>query len=294
MYRNMEKNPPLDFNMYEFPAKINKCIKIAFIADLHDRTFSRIMDIFEKNRPDIVCIAGDLISWHIIRRNKMTLRRYIRILRKHEINVKECGHLYTSRYALDFLKRCVEIAPTFYSLGNNEKYFDAKDRECVQTAGARLLDNQFVIYNDIAIGGLTSSYVYNMGTLYQEASTCIMVNTNPISNKLRGKQIEWLDDFEKLDLFKILLCHHPKYYDLYLKDRQIDLILAGHAHGGQIRIGKRGLYAPGQGMFPQYFSGLYHNRMLVSRGIANVSQFVPRINNNREVIYIKLIPMNGG
>ena len=73
---------------------------------------------------------------------------------------------------------------------------------------------------------------------------------------------------------------------------KIDLILDGHAHDGQIRIRKRGLFAPDQGLFPRYVSGLYDDRMLVSRGIANVAKHIPRINNAREVIYIYLLPEN--
>ena len=289
MYGNTEILPPIDNNTFVFPARINKDIKVAFIADFHDRTFSRIMSSFEKEKPDLVLIAGDLISWHTIKNNNMTINRYIRMIVNHEIYIEDCGHLYTSRYALDFLKHCVEIAPTFYSLGNHEKYFDARDREFVKQSGAILLDNQYVLHDGLAIGGLSSAYVCNMSIAGKNASTRTMVSTKPVKKWLDDDQIKWLDDFEQLDVFKILLNHHPEYYDLYLEKRKIDLILAGHAHGGQIRIGEKGLYAPGQGLFPKYSSGLYHNRMIVSRGIANVSQFIPRINNHREVIYISLI-----
>ena len=88
-----------------------------------------------------------------------------------------------------------------------------------------------------------------------------------------------------------MLCHHPEFYDEYPAKIDIDLILAGHAHGGRVRIGNRGLYAPGKGLFPRYVSGFYDDRMLVNRGVANVSMLIPRINNRREIIYLNLIPI---
>jgi predicted MPP superfamily phosphohydrolase len=81
------------------------------------------------------------------------------------------------------------------------------------------------------------------------------------------------------------LCHHPEYRDKYLKDRSIDLILSGHAHGGQIRLLGRGLYAPGQGIFPKYTSGIHAN-MIISRGLSNTAGFIPRLFNPREIVYI--------
>jgi predicted MPP superfamily phosphohydrolase len=96
---------------------------------------------------------------------------------------------------------------------------------------------------------------------------------------------------------KILLAHHPELFEEYLMDltRAPDLILSGHAHGGQIRlpfIG--GIFSPGQGKFPEYTDGVYYdserpgNRMIVSRGIGN-SSFPFRINNRPEVIVVTLV-----
>lgn len=70
-------------------------------------------------------------------------------------------------------------------------------------------------------------------------------------------------------------------------DRSVDLVISGHAHGGQIAIGKQGLYAPGQGIFPKYSRGLYHGRMIVSAGAGNPCR-MPRWNNPCEVLIITL------
>jgi predicted MPP superfamily phosphohydrolase len=79
-------------------------------------------------------------------------------------------------------------------------------------------------------------------------------------------------------------------FGAYLKN-DIDLILSGHAHGGQVRlpfIG--GLVAPNQGLFPKYSQGLYerkNTKMVVSRGLGN--SIIPlRVNNRPELVIITL------
>jgi len=99
--------------------------------------------------------------------------------------------------------------------------------------------------------------------------------------------LKWLERFSAMKGYKILLCHHPEYYKRFVKGKDIDLILAGHAHGGQIRLFGKGLFAPGQGLFPKYTSGVYDGRLLVSRGIANMVK-IPRLFNKGEVICIEL------
>ncbi len=86
------------------------------------------------------------------------------------------------------------------------------------------------------------------------------------------------------------MSHRPEYFKTYVNSN-IDLVLTGHAHGGQFRlpfIG--GLVAPNQGLFPKYDSGLFtenNTNMVVSRGIGN--SIIPvRINNRPEVIIINL------
>ena len=90
--------------------------------------------------------------------------------------------------------------------------------------------------------------------------------------------------------FLLLLSHRPEYMDMYVQ-YGFHLVLCGHAHGGQFRlpwIG--GLYAPGQGIFPQYDAGLFQEgdtQMIISRGIGS-SVFPLRFNNRPEVVLITL------
>jgi len=101
------------------------------------------------------------------------------------------------------------------------------------------------------------------------------------------REPEMLDDFEQLDGVKVLLCHKPEKYMKLMRRRKLDLVVAGHAHGGQIRLGPIGVYSPGQGLFPRYTKGLIDGRMIVSAGAGNPAG-MPRWGNPCEVLMITL------
>ena len=93
--------------------------------------------------------------------------------------------------------------------------------------------------------------------------------------------------------FAILLTHRPEIVDYYA-ETDFDLILAGHAHGGQAILPGliNGIYAPHQGFFPQYAGGRYELKsdqtMIVSRGLSKYVK--PRIFNRPELVVITLVP----
>lgn len=94
--------------------------------------------------------------------------------------------------------------------------------------------------------------------------------------------------------FSILLTHRPERVESY-RGLGFDLILAGHAHGGQWRIPLllNGLLAPNQGFFPAYAGGRYEvdgSALIVSRGLARESTRVPRIFNPPELVVVDLVP----
>ncbi len=77
---------------------------------------------------------------------------------------------------------------------------------------------------------------------------------------------------------RLALAHRPEFFARYAQ-AGLDLTFSGHAHGGQMRLGRQGLYAPGQGLLPRYTSGVYQRgeaRMIVSRGLGN-SVTLPRV-----------------
>lgn len=167
-------------------------------------------------------------------------------------------------YAERFVKRCAEIAPVFVSLGNHDSDIT---RELITSCGGVLLDDDHVLYNGIYIGGLTSG---SLGVNHGRMST----TPEP--------DLVFARSFSEISGFKILLSHHPEYYAPYLKQLDIDLIVSGHAHGGQWRFFGRGVFAPGQGLFPKYTSGLYDSKLLVSAG-AGDHVGIPRLFNPNDI-----------
>ena len=171
---------------------------------------------------------------------------------------------YYNKRGFEFLSSAARLCPVYTALGNHESLTEGV-RERVLETGSILLDNSFVTIDGLVIGGLTSGYFYEDNL----------------------PRLDMLNDFCNGNGYKILLCHHPEYYEKYLKNKRIDLILSGHAHGGQWRFFGRGVYAPGQGLFPKYTSGMYDGKLIVGRGLGSKVR-IPRINNRTEIILLKL------
>lgn len=226
-------------------------IRIALIADLHGRTKPEIPYFLNMGRPDAIIIAGDLFNGKKIESPS----------KKFEI---EKGRI--------FLKKLLGIAPVYFGLGNHEWKMHEKDKKRIASVGITILDDTYILFRShIYIGGLTSTSRYGK---YRSTS--------------EEPNVMFLKQFENKIGFKILICHHPEYYDKYLVNRKFDLILSGHAHGGQIRIGSQGLYAPGQGIFPKYTSGIVDGKMIISRGLSNTKPWIPRLFNKTELVFIDL------
>lgn len=86
----------------------------------------------------------------------------------------------------------------------------------------------------------------------------------------------------------------PELIDAYVANG-FDLVLSGHAHGGQWRLPGllNGLYAPDQGIFPKYAGGRYtvgQTTLIVSRGLARETTVIPRIFNRPELVIVDLLP----
>ncbi len=203
--------------------------------------------------PDIIAITGDLID-----------------SRNTDVET-----------AVSFVEKAVEIAPCYYVTGNHEarvsEYGELKS--CLEDAGVIILDNEQVELEregkSITLAGLAdpsfkADYLFDDERYVAEGELYGLLSEN--------------------EGYTVLLSHRPELFDVY-SEYGADLILSGHAHGGQFRmplIG--GLYAPHQGFFPEYDGGFYtegETNMIVSRGIGN-SLFPFRVNNRPEVVLIEL------
>ena len=106
------------------------------------------------------------------------------------------------------------------------------------------------------------------------------------------RQLEDVTSALEADVFSVLLSHRPERVEDYT-GRGFDLVLAGHAHGGQWRLPGliNGLLAPNQGLFPRYAGGEYDldgTTLIVSRGLARESTRVPRFYNPPELVMIEV------
>ncbi len=106
------------------------------------------------------------------------------------------------------------------------------------------------------------------------------------------QQLTNVADVEKNGNYTVLLSHRPEYEKQYFR-YGFDLVLCGHAHGGQWRIPflVNGMYSPNQGIFPKYAGGRYdfkEGTMIVSRGLARESTPLPRIFNRPELVIVTI------
>lgn len=230
---------------------------ISHISDFHNKKFGKnqcyILEKLKCTAPDIIVITGDLID-----------------SRRYNLDV-----------SLAFIEGALEIAPVYYVPGNHEsrkgRYPDI--RQQLLDAGVILLEDRNVTLTRgqamITISGVQGTDFY---TPDRTAHT---------------KRAILKDHLERLstdDTFQILLAHRPEIFHLYAQ-YDMDIIFAGHAHGGQIRLPFiDGIIAPDQGFFPQYTSGCYvqqHSSMYVSRGLGN-SLFPFRLFNRPEILSVEL------
>lgn len=218
-------------------ARVTQELNLAVCSDFHNGDVEQLRPMLKG--VDAILIVGDLVDRH---------------------DARTGGY----QNAVRFLQEAPDIAPTFYSIGNHEDRLASRAEywPLVEKSRVTVLDNRFVAFGGIVLGGLSS--------------------------RRAGADASWLRAMAERDEFRLLMCHHPEYFRQYIQPYDIDLTIAGHAHGGQVRLGRQGLFAPGQGIFPRLTSGFYFDeRLLVSRGVTNAT-WAPRINCGCEVIILHL------
>lgn len=233
---------------------------IAQVSDLHNAEFGggnrELLAILEEAEPDLIAITGDLID----------------------------SRRTDPAPALAFLEGAVELAPVCYVTGNHEfraydAYQDLKSQ--MEELGVIVLENESMVLEEVPLRviGLDDP---SFGVRSDPSATPEQI--------LQGALTALAPQAGEEDLRTVLLAHRPEYVELYAQ-HGADLVLSGHAHGGQVRLpGVGGLYAPGQGFLPAYTSGLYQigeTSLVVSRGLGN-SLFPLRVNNRPEVMLVKL------
>lgn len=184
-----------------------------------------------------------------------------------------------TEHALKIMELAAGSYPCCYTPGNHEYEREDTDdfKKQVAELGISVLEGESAefIINDtsVEVFGVLDSLAY--GESASQLEECISE----------------LDE----DSYNILLAHQPEQIDEYRKGK-FDLILSGHAHGGQWRLPfvlEQGLYSPDQGLFPEYTNGLfeYDNTVhIISKGLAKPLRmiFIPRIFNRPELTIIEI------
>lgn len=258
-------------------------LTIVQLSDIHfvngREQVNRLLELVQEAEPDLIAITGDLIDTPKYTEQKSAL----------QTGEREDA---IGQETIDFCSELVRIAPCYFIYGNHEMSLldnplKNEFRLALLDVGVKIINNQ-AVHVEAAGVSLNLLGVQDPSILYKDS-----VYAHPeLSHKEKVGVI--LDDlFAGLDTqeFTLVLSHRPEYFDLYT-EYDMDLLLAGHAHGGQFRLPfvREGLVAPGQGFFPEYTAGTYEEgdfTMIVSRGIGN--SIIPvRIFNTPEVVAIQV------
>lgn len=231
--------------------------KIVSVSDLHNAKFGKdngvIIRAVKEEKPDIIAITGDLVDYS-----------------KTDIATAEA-----------LVKELVKIAPCYYVTGNHEVWLGEKYNRLEKI----LLDASVTVLRDKTVNLTENNQTIQLAGL----------DDPDFSDRASYNQQEILEntlaDMSLTDDYCVLLSHRPETFGAYV-NKNIDLVLSGHAHGGQFRlpfIG--GIIAPNQGFFPKYDAGTYtenNTTMIVSRGLGN-SVIPVRFNNRPEIVSVELI-----
>ena len=239
-------------------------IRIALITDLHSCAYGdgqqELLEAIDAEAPDLILLGGDIFDDDL-----------------------------PDDYAAVFLRGIGGRYPCYYVTGNHEYWSGesgfAGKMAILEECGIIRLSGEVATVeingSRICICGVDDPYAWadNYGF------------TERLEGSFREHVAQVAAQAEN-GAYTILLTHRPELLDVY-SQYGFDLVMAGHAHGGQWRIPGilNGLWAPNQGLFPAYAGGQYEQDgtvMIVSRGLARGSTQVPRWYNRPEMVMIEV------
>ena len=252
----------------------SEIIKIVQISDLHSNSYGKNQEKLIKKilaaQPDLIVFTGDIFDfeWPV------------------EIAVERVEKI---------LSAIKEVCPFCFISGNHEYYLGHNNEYAglFSDYGGVVLENDVVSYEIKGVRVNVAGVSDPISTLPEELRLNDGVDLEGFE-----KNLDYVAQAiaELPDGVNILLAHRPEYIDLYKAPQVYDLILSGHAHGGQWRFPFiNGLYAPGQGLFPKYAGGRYvfpteqegqTSVFIISRGLSYQKPLFPRFGNPVELVEI--------
>lgn len=246
--------------------KINECINIVIISDLHHNQLGQnnkdLINKINELTPDIILVAGDMVN----------------------------SDSKDSKIVTNLMKQLCKENQVFYSLGNTDIYYIKSGRsnlvKDLENVGVTVLDNE---YEDVKING----EIIRIGGMYAYAFG-LNGNNNVDKNTMEEGVFDFLNDFQDTDNYKIMMAHRPDSFIFGNASKvwDIDLVVSGHNHGGQVALPfVGGLYGGDQGWFPKYDKGLFDLnkiKLLITSGLGSGKQKLPRFNNPPEVVNLKI------
>jgi predicted MPP superfamily phosphohydrolase len=260
----------------KLPASLSNT-SFVVLADLHNCTFgrnnSRLFKRIDALSPDFIIAAGDIIN----KKNACYPSNAFSLM---EQLAKKYRVFYAYGNHEQKLERLLKKSPSERSEEETtlcSTWVEFKNR--LKLDKVIFLDNESIIIeiksDKLKITGLSLGPEYFIFNQHQEMEASYL-------NSLIGKSAK--------DCYQLLIAHNPVYFTDYAA-WGADLTLAGHLHGGMLRLpGIGGVVSPQAKLFPKYDTGkheLGEGQMVVSRGLGSHS-IMPRIFNIPELIYINL------
>ena len=237
--------------------KLTAEVRLAVVTDFHSSdNADDVVAMVASCAPDAVLMVGDMFD-------------------------DDTANRPTER-TLSLMRQLSALYPCYYVSGNHEAWTGEMDALYQQTEEAgvtvlRMSSGVLTVRGQrIALCGIPDPY------------EMVFSGAPDTEEQLR----QALEDVDSAD-FTVLLAHRPERLAKYAQF-PLDLVVSGHAHGGQVRIPGvlNGLYAPNQGWFPKLAGGAYTQggtTLIVSRGLA-VRTRLPRIFNRPEVVLVRCVP----
>lgn len=237
--------------------KLTAEVRLAVVTDFHSSdNADDVVAMVASCAPDAVLMVGDMFD-------------------------DDTANRPTER-TLSLMRQLSALYPCYYVSGNHETWTGEMDALYQQTEEAgvtvlRMSSGVLTVRGQrIALCGIPDPY------------EMVFSGAPDTEEQLR----QALEDVDSAD-FTVLLAHRPELLAKYAQF-PLDLVVSGHAHGGQVRIPGvlNGLYAPNQGWFPKLAGGAYTQggtTLIVSRGLA-VRTRLPRIFNRPEVVLVRCVP----